>query len=84
MPGSGHSTDEIRTAIKQTIADVTQLQPAQIVDTALFEDLGIDSLTATEIMVHVDHKYKIRLPPEDLGKIRNVDDAVAVVLRHLH
>jgi acyl carrier protein len=34
-------------------------------------------------MVHVDYTYKVRIPPEELATIRNVDDAVVVVQRHL-
>jgi acyl carrier protein len=38
---------------------------------------------AMEVMVAVDKKYKINIPEEEFAKIRNVDDTVAVVQRHI-
>jgi acyl carrier protein len=77
------SVEQLRASIKQIISTVTQLKPEQIDDTTAFDEMGIDSLTAAEIMVHVDYVYKVRIPPEELAAIRNVDDAVVVVQRHL-
>ena len=77
------NADQLRASIKEIICTVTQLKPAQITDTVAFDEMGIDSLTAAEIMVHVDYTYKVRIPPEELATIRNVDDAVVVVQRHL-
>ena len=85
MASPTHSTDEVRNAVKRMIADVTERNPEEISDTALFqEDLGIDSLLAMELMVNMDKKYKIDIPEEEFQKIRNVDDAVATVRRHLN
>ena len=77
------SVEQLRASIKQIISTVTQMKPEQIDDTTEFDVMGIDSLTAAEIMVHVDYAYKVRIPPEELASIRNVDDAVVVVQRHL-
>jgi acyl carrier protein len=76
--------NEIRAEIKRLIADVTEREVEEISDTALFsEDLGVDSLMAMEVMVAVDKKFKIDIPEEEFGKIKNVDDAVVVVQRYL-
>jgi acyl carrier protein len=76
--------DVIRTEIKRLIADVTEREPEEINDTANFsEDLGVDSLMAMEVMVAVDKKFKINIPEEEFGKIKNVLDAVAIVKAHL-
>ncbi len=85
MASPRHSADEIRSAVKKMIADVTERDVKEISDTALFrEELGVDSLLAMEIMVNMDKKYKIDIPEEEFQKIRNVDDAVATVERHLN
>jgi acyl carrier protein len=77
------TADSIRTEVKRLIAEVTERTPEEISDTALFEqDLGVDSLMALEVMVSIDKKYKIRIPEAEFAKIRNVDDAVGVVLRY--
>jgi acyl carrier protein len=38
---------------------------------------------AIEMMVAVDKKYKVEISEEEFGKIKNVNEAVEVVLRHL-
>ena len=78
------TAEEIRTEVKRLIAEVTEREPDEITDTALFADeLGVDSLMAMEVMVAVDKKYKINIPEEEFAKIKNVDDTVEVVSRHI-
>lgn len=76
--------DEIRLEVKKLVAEITERTPEEISDSALFiEDLGIDSLMAIEMLVAMDKKYKIHIPEEEFGNIKNVNDAVAVVLKHM-
>jgi acyl carrier protein len=78
------TAEQIRTEVKRLIAEVTEREPEEITDTALFADeLGVDSLMAMEVMVAVDKKYKINIPEEEFAKIKNVDDTVAVVAKHM-
>lgn len=70
--------------VKELVAEITERSPEEISDTALFtEDLGIDSLMAIEMLVAVDKKYKIHIPEEEFGKIKNVNDAVEIVRRYV-
>ena len=78
------TSDDIRNEVKKLIAEVTEREPDEITDTALFADeLGVDSLMAMEVMVAVDKKYKINIPEEEFAKIKNVNDTVEVVARHV-
>lgn len=78
------TAEEIRSEVKKLIAEVTEREPEEITDTALFADeLGVDSLMAMEVMVAVDKKYKINIPEDEFAKIKNVNDTVEVVLRHM-
>ena len=78
------TADIIRNEVRKMVAEITEREPAEISDTALFvEDLGIDSLMAIEMLVAVDKKYKIEISEEEFGKIKNVNDAVESVQRHL-
>jgi acyl carrier protein len=84
MPDAQITEELIRTEIKRLIADVTEREPEEITDTASFsDDLGVDSLMAMEVMVAVDKKFKIDIPEEEFGKIKNVVDAVEIVKKHL-
>ncbi|MEX2261881.1 MAG: acyl carrier protein [Bryobacteraceae bacterium] len=78
------TTEDIRREVKRLVAEVTERSEDEITDTALFVDeLGVDSLMAMEVMVAVDKKYKINIPEEEFGKIKNVDDTVTVVQRYI-
>jgi acyl carrier protein len=84
MSQNHSKADEIRTEVIKLVAEITERSPEEISDTALFiEDLGIDSLMAIEMLVAMDKKYKIHIPEEEFGKIKNVKDAVAMVLQHV-
>ena len=78
------SAEDIRKEVRRLVAEITERTPEEVSDTALFqEDLGIDSLMAIEMLVAVDKKYRIQVPEEEFGTIKNVNDAVAVVERHV-
>ena len=78
------TAEHIREEVKKLIAEVTEREPEEITDTALFADeLGVDSLMAMEVMVAVDKKYKINIPEDEFAKIKNVNDTVEVVQRHM-
>jgi len=75
---------EIRTRIKNIIAQVTQIPAEEIGDDAsLVEDLDLDSLSLLEIGVDVDFEFKLGLPQDELPRMQTVQDAVDLVLEHL-
>jgi len=76
--------ERVREEIQRLIAELTEREPGEITDTARFvEDLGVDSLMAIEVMVALDKRYKIDIPEAEFNKIKNVNDAVDVVMQHL-
>ena len=79
-----YTEDEIRSEIKRLVANVTEREPDEIPDGAHYMDeLGVDSLMAMEVMVAVDKKYKINIPEDEFATIKNVNDTVAIVQRHM-
>ena len=84
MAANAQKAQEVRAEVINLVAEITEREPAEIPDTANFiEDLGIDSLMAIEMLVAMDKKYKIRIPEDEFGQIKTVQDAVAIVLRYL-
>ncbi len=81
----GHVTPErVREEVKRLIAELTEREPEEITDAALFvDDLGVDSLMAIEVMVALDKRYKIDIPEAEFNQIKNVNDAVNVVMQHV-
>ena len=81
---SGITAEHIRAEVKRLIAEITEREPEEITDTALFGDeLGIDSLTGMEIMLAIDVKLKTNLPDQEFAKMKNVNDVVALIQQHL-
>lgn len=87
MRGGGQSdmsTEEILAAVKQSIANIANLDAAEIGDDASYkEDLQLDSLTILEIAVDAEYKFQVKIPDEELSGIRTVGDTVRIVEQYL-
>ncbi len=78
------STDEIRAAVKQSVASIAGLDIEQIGDDASYkDDLQLDSLTILEVAVDVEMRHSINLSEDDLANIRTVSDTVRIVEQYL-
>jgi acyl carrier protein len=78
------TADKVRDEVRNRVAELTEMDPSDVTDTADFiDELGVDSLMAIELMVALDKEYKIDIPEEEFREIRNVDQAVDAVMRHL-
>ena len=76
-------SDQIRARVKESIARITSLDPEEISDQASYkDDLKLDSLTILEIAVDAEYQFKIKIPDDELGEIRTVEDTVKAVQRH--
>jgi acyl carrier protein len=68
---------EVYASIVSVIEEVTGLDPREVTsDKAFIEELGIDSLSATEIVIRLEDKHGIVSPVEGLLSLRTVGDAV--------
>ena len=75
---------EITSMVKDLICKVTGLEPDEIGDTDSFrDDLELDSLALIEIGVEVDYAYELRLSEEEMAALRNVEEAVNLVLKKM-
>ncbi|MEJ2077686.1 MAG: acyl carrier protein [Acidobacteriota bacterium] len=78
------TAERVREEVRNRVAELTEMDPSEVSDTASFiEELGVDSLMAIELMVALDKEYKIDIPEEEFREIKNVDQAVDVVMKHL-
>lgn len=66
--------------IIQTIANVTGRNIEEFnPEASFYDDLGIDSIKAIEIVVALERQYKIRIRDEQVPRISTVGQAVEVV-----
>ena len=76
--------EQIRNTVRQSVNRITGIAPNEIHDTSDFRrDLGLDSLSALEVMVDVEYAFKIKVPEERLQSIQTVQDTIAVVQEYL-
>ena len=74
----------IRETIRQSVNRITGIAPAEIQDSSNYrQDLGLDSLSALEVVVDVEYAYKIKVPEERIQSIHTVQDTIAVVQEYL-
>lgn len=75
---------QIKDRIKAIIANVTNIDPAEIGDATSFTaELGLDSLSLLEIGVDVDYEFKLELPEERMRGLDSVDQTLALVEERL-
>ncbi|MEO0144769.1 MAG: acyl carrier protein [candidate division WOR-3 bacterium] len=62
---------------KKIIADELYIDPSQVREDARFiEDLGADSIGLMELVMKFEEEFGIKIPDEDIEKIRTVGDAI--------
>ncbi|UVS80639.1 acyl carrier protein [Actinokineospora sp. UTMC 2448] len=70
--------------LRQTVADVLELDAADVTDEASFvDDLEVDSLMALEVVVVLEKKYGVRLREGELKRISCLDAAYEVMMEKL-
>ncbi len=74
--------DEIEATVTGIVAEVAELPEEQLWkrrDEHLFEDIGLDSLLALEIIASLERKYHIEVPEEKIIEVTTLSDAIALV-----
>lgn len=75
---------EMKSKIKEIIANVTSIDPASIGDdTSFTEELGLDSLSLLEIGVDVDYEFRLELAEERMRGLDSVNQTFALVEERL-
>jgi acyl carrier protein len=70
-------------AVEQTIFEALPqfgVEPSEIAPEATFEDLDVDSLDLAELSQIIEDEYGVELKSDDVGKIKTVGDAIALVV----
>ena len=61
--------------VQQFEIDADDVQP----QAHLYDDLGIDSIDAVDLIVRLKEITGLRIPPEDFKNVRTVEDVVQAV-----
>lgn len=75
---------QIRDTIRESVHRITGIKPSDILDTSSYrEDLGLDSLSALEVVVDIEYAYKIKVTEDRIQAIKTVQDTIDVVQEYL-
>lgn len=67
--------DTIKQEIKTLVSEITEIPEEELKeDASFFEDLGVDSMMALEIVASIEKKYKLVIPEEKIPTIRSLED----------
>lgn len=74
---------ELRTRIREIVADVLEISSGDISDQQSFvDDFDADSLLIIEMFSRFEKQLGIEIPQEELVDLDNLDAAYALIARH--
>jgi acyl carrier protein len=74
---------ELRTRIREIVADVLEIDSGDISDQQSFvDDFDADSLLIIEMFSRFEKQLGIEIPQEELVDLDNLDAAYALIARH--
>ena len=78
------SNDEIYQLVKKYLTNDFEISEEKISPEAnLFENLGLDSIDALDMIATLESEYNLKLDQEELKKIRTVQDVVNYIEKNV-
>ncbi|MGO4879740.1 MAG: acyl carrier protein [Bryobacteraceae bacterium] len=65
-------SDELIARVKKVIATSKRIPEERVTVDSAFEELGIDSMDAVEILFALENEFDINIPDEEVKTVRNV------------
>ena len=76
-------SDELIERVRKVIAASKRIPEDKVTVDSTFEELGIDSMDAVEILFALENEFDINIPDEEVKTVRNVRQMVEGVERLL-
>jgi acyl carrier protein len=74
------SADEIRSGLASILEEVADVSPDDVSDEKSFvDDLDVDSLSMVEVAMAAEEKFGVKIPDDELPKLKTVGDAVKYI-----
>ena len=74
------SPEEIRAGLAEILQEVADVAPEDVVDDKSFtDDLDVDSLSMVEVAMAAEEKFGVKIPDDELPKLKTVGDAVSYI-----
>jgi len=69
-------SDELIERVRKVIATSKRIPEDRVTVDSAFEELGIDSMDAVEILFALENEFDINIPDEEVKNVRNVRQMV--------
>ena len=74
------STEEIRSSLAEIVNEIAGIPVEDVqLDKSFTDDLDVDSLSMVEVVVAAEEKFDVKIPDDEVDKIKTVGDAVAYI-----
>jgi acyl carrier protein len=74
------SAEEIREGLASILEEVADVSPGDVTDEKSFvDDLDVDSLSMVEVAMAAEEKFGVKIPDDELPKLKTVGDAVKYI-----
>lgn len=75
---------DLESELKGLIAEIIEKPLSQVtLEAKFYEDLGVDSMMALEILAAIEKKYRIAISEEKLAQLTTLKDTIAVAKEYL-
>lgn len=75
--------EQVNAEIKKIFVELFEIPESKIKPEArLYEDLGLDSIDAIDLVVYFEKHFQMRPPQEELQKIRTIDDVYRLMNKY--
>ena len=77
--------DDILTKLKDIFSELFDISPDRVsLETKMFEELGLDSIDAVDLVVKLQTLTGQRIAPQDFKSVRTVGDVVTCIEKLMH
>jgi acyl carrier protein len=74
------TAEEIREGLASILEEVADVSPSDVSDEKSFvDDLDVDSLSMVEVAMAAEEKFGVKIPDDELPKLKTVGDAVGYI-----
>jgi acyl carrier protein len=75
--------DEIRAGLAEILNEVAGVEADDVEDAKSFvDDLDVDSLSMVEVAMAAEEKFGVKIPDDELPKLKTVGDAVSYIKKN--
>jgi acyl carrier protein len=75
---------DIEGQVKEIICEQLDVKPEDVDGNKTFtDDLGADSLAIVELVLALEEKFDVKIPDDEVEKIKTVGDAIGYIKSHL-